>query len=106
MSQVNVQNPRLQSSAPSVGTVAGNKGAGIKEIFATYGALFASAATLFCCALPALLVLLGFGLTSVLTFFTAVPGWGTAGQYTLPMFVIGGGGLGPLCCLALTSRAR
>jgi ABC-type arginine transport system permease subunit len=90
MSQVSIQNQSLQSSAPSVGMVAGKKGAGIKEIFATYGALFASAATLFCCALPALLVLLGFGLTSVLTFFTAIPGWETAGQYTITMFVIGG----------------
>src|SRR5260370_37619513 len=87
MSQVNVQNPRLQSSAPSVGTVAGNKGAGIKEIFATYGALFASAATLFYCALPALLVLLGLRLTSVLTLFTAVPSCGTAGPDHLPRVV-------------------
>lgn len=90
MSQVNIQNQSLQSSASSVGAVAGKKRASIKEIFATYGALFASAATLFCCALPALLVLLGFGLTSVLTFFTAIPGWEAAGQYTIPIFVISG----------------
>ncbi len=90
MSQVNIQNQSFQSNAPSAGTVAGKKGASIKEIFATYGALFASAATLFCCALPALLVLLGFGLTSVLTFFIAIPGWEAVGQYQITIFVISG----------------
>ncbi len=62
MSQVNIQNETLGGQASI-----GKKSASVKEVFAAYGALFASVATLFCCALPALLVLLGFGLTSVLS---------------------------------------
>jgi hypothetical protein len=61
-----------------------------REIFSVYAALFASLATLFCCALPALLVLLGFGLTSVLTFFTAIPGWENFGAYNIWLFPLGG----------------
>ncbi len=83
MIQVNIQNQTLAGQA-SIGKKS------VKQVIATYGALFASVATLFCCALPALLILLGFGLTSVLTFFTAIPGWEAAGQYTISIFVIGG----------------
>ena len=61
------------------------------EIVSAYVALFASLTTLFCCALPALLVLLGFGLTSVLTFFTAIPGWETFGVYEMWSFAVSGG---------------
>jgi hypothetical protein len=58
-----------------------------------YLSLFASLATLFCCALPALLVLLGLSLTSVLTFFTAIPGWQNFGAYDIWLF--------PLCGVLL-----
>lgn len=61
-----------------------------KEILSAYAALFASVSTLVCCALPALLVLVGFGLTSVLTFFTAIPGWQKVALYT-PWLFLGGG---------------
>ena len=61
-----------------------------KEIFSTYAALFTSLATLFCCALPALLVLLGLSLTGVLTFFTSIPGWRSFGQYDVWLFPICG----------------
>lgn len=63
----------------------------VREILSTYAALFASLTTLFCCALPALLVLLGFGLTSVLTFFTAIPGWEEVGAYDMWLFPLSGG---------------
>jgi len=56
---------------------------------AAYLSLFTSLATLFCCALPALLVLIGLSLASVLTFFTAIPGWQSFGQYDVWLF--------PLC---------
>ena len=62
----------------------------MKEILSAYAALFASLATLFCCALPALLVLLGFGLTSVLTVFAAIPGWQEFGAYDLWLFPVSG----------------
>ncbi len=62
----------------------------IREFLSAYAALFASLATLFCCALPALLVLLGFGLTSVLTFFTAIPGWENFGAYDIWLFPLSG----------------
>ena len=39
------------------------------EIVSAYAALFSSVTTLFCCALPAFLVLLGFGLTQRSHFF-------------------------------------
>ncbi len=61
-----------------------------KGILSAYAALFASLATLFCCALPALLVLLGFGLTGVLAFFTAIPGWQEFGAYDLWLFPVSG----------------
>ena len=57
-------------------------GSGV-EIISAYASLLASLTTLFCCALPALLVLLGFGLTSVLTVFTAIPGWESFGVYEM-----------------------
>jgi len=62
----------------------------VGEILSAYWALFASVTTLVCCALPALLVLLGFGLTSVLAFFTAIPGWENIGDYTIWFFVVTG----------------
>lgn len=62
----------------------------LREILSAYAALFSSLATLFCCALPALLVLLGFGLTSVLSFFTAIPGWENFGAYDMWLFPLGG----------------
>lgn len=65
----------------------------MREVLSAYLSLFASLATLFCCALPALLVLLGLSLTSVLTFFTAIPGWRTFGAYDIWLF--------PLCGLLL-----
>lgn len=66
---------------------------GLREAAAAYLSLFASLATLFCCALPALLVLFGLSLTSVLTFFTAIPGWQNFGRYTMWLF--------PLCGVLL-----
>lgn len=62
----------------------------LKEVFASYAALFASVATLFCCALPSLLVLLGFGLTTVVTFFAAIPGWQNFGIYEIWLFPLSG----------------
>ena len=64
--------------------------ASVKGALSAYGALFASLTTLFCCALPALLVLLGFGLTSVLAFFVAIPGWQEFGAYDLWLFPVSG----------------
>lgn len=61
-----------------------------REIFSAYAALFASLATLFCCALPALLVLVGLSLTSVLAFFTAFPGWQKFGAYDVWLFPLSG----------------
>lgn len=60
-----------------------------KQVFSAYAALFASVGTLICCALPALLVLVGFGLTGVLAFFSAVPGWQSLALYT-PWLFVGG----------------
>ncbi len=62
---------------------------GAEEAVSVYASLFASVTTLVCCALPALLVLLGLGVTSVLTFFAAVPGWETLGRYTMWLFAVG-----------------
>lgn len=64
-----------------------------RETVSAYLTLFTSLATLFCCALPALLVLVGLSLTSVLTFFTAIPGWQDFGQYDIWLF--------PLCAVLL-----
>lgn len=62
---------------------------GAGEVVSVYAGLFTSVTTLICCALPALLVLLGFGVTSVLAFTTAIPGWETLGQYTMWLFAVG-----------------
>lgn len=75
-----------RSAAP----LGGIRRTSVGEILSAYTALFGSLATLFCCALPALLVLLGFGLTSVLTFFTAIPGWENFGTYNIWLFPLGG----------------
>lgn len=64
-----------------------------RETVSAYLSLFASLGTLFCCAVPALLVLLGLSLTSVLTFFTAIPDWQSFGQYDIWLF--------PLCGILL-----
>lgn len=69
------------------------KQSGAREAISAYLNLFASLATLFCCALPALLVLVGLSLTSVLTFFTAIPGWQAFGAYDIWLF--------PLCGVLL-----
>ncbi len=63
---------------------------GVREAISAYLSLFASLATLFCCALPALLVLVGLSLTSVLTFFTAIPGWQNFGAYDIWLFPLSG----------------
>lgn len=63
---------------------------GLREVVSAYGALFASVTTLVCCALPALLVLLGFGVTSVLAVLTAIPGWENIGAYAIWFFVVTG----------------
>ncbi|MCH8818936.1 MAG: hypothetical protein IIB03_01275 [Acidobacteria bacterium] len=60
-------------------------------LISTYAALFASAGTLFCCALPAVLVLMGFGLTTVLAIFTAIPGWESFGIYEMWYFALSAG---------------
>jgi len=62
----------------------------LRETIAAYAGLFASLSTLVCCALPALLVLLGLGLSSVVTFFSAIPGWEAFGAYTMWLFPITG----------------
>ncbi|MBI4473214.1 MAG: hypothetical protein HY646_11140 [Acidobacteria bacterium] len=76
---MNTQRP---ATAPTGGT--------LREIISVYGALFASLGTLFCCALPALLVFAGFGMTAVLTFFTAIPGWQESGSYNVWLFSFAG----------------
>lgn len=61
-----------------------------REAASAYLSLFASLATLFCCALPALLVLMGLSLTSVLAFFTTIPGWQNFGAYDIWLFPLSG----------------
>ncbi|MBI4455791.1 MAG: hypothetical protein HY644_07825 [Acidobacteria bacterium] len=68
----------------------GLRRATVSEILSVYGALLSSFATLVCCALPALLVLLGFGVTSVLTFLTAIPGWQDFSSYEIWLFPLSG----------------
>ena len=75
-------NSAIPARAPARGT--------LQEIIAVYGALLASLGTLVCCALPALLVLFGFGLTSVLAFFTVIPGWQGLGAYNMWLFSMSG----------------
>ncbi|MDE3166901.1 MAG: hypothetical protein KGN36_13935, partial [Acidobacteriota bacterium] len=74
----------------SSASAGGSRRTSLKEILVAYGALFASLATLFCCALPALLVLLGFGLTTVQVFFTSIPGWQGFGQYDIWLLPLSG----------------
>ena len=62
----------------------------VREILSAYAGLFSSFATLFCCALPALLVLFGLSVTSTLVFFTAIPGWQNVGEYELWLFLVSG----------------
>jgi hypothetical protein len=62
----------------------------LREATAAYLSLFASLTTLFCCALPAQLALLGFSLTSVRGFSTAIPGWQNFGAYDIWLFPLGG----------------
>jgi mercuric ion transport protein len=79
---------------------------GILAILSAYGSLFVSFSTLFCCALPALLILLGFGFSSVLTFFIAIPGWEQVGIYEMWLFAICGGLLTTGFYLAYFHRPR
>ena len=55
-----------------------------------YLMLFASTTTLFCCALPALFVFLGFGAT-VASLVTSVPFLVTLSEYKLITFLVSGG---------------
>ncbi len=66
------------------------KPSSVREAVSAYLSLFSSFATLFCCALPALLVLLGLSLTSVTTFFTAIPGWQNFGQHENWYYLLSG----------------
>jgi mercuric ion transport protein len=66
------------------------KSSSAREAVTAYLTLFTSLATLSCCALPALLVLVGFSLTSVLTAFTSIPGWQSFGQYDIWLFPLSG----------------
>ncbi len=75
------------SAADSAGSL---RRTSVRETLSAHVALFTSVTTLVCCALPALMVLLGFGLTSVLAFFTAIPGWENIGVYTIWLFVVTG----------------
>lgn len=78
---------KIVAAPQGTGGVIRRSGAG--EVISAYASLFVSVTTLICCALPALLVLLGFGVSAVLTVFTAVPGWEKLGQYTMPFFGVG-----------------
>src|SRR5260370_36292740 len=69
------------------------KTSSVREAVSAYLSLFTSFASLSCCALRALLVLLGLSLTSVTAFFTAIPGWPNFGAYDIWLF--------PLCGLLL-----
>ncbi len=80
---------RIFATGPTIGAN-GAKSTSAREAVTAYLTLFTSLATLFCCALPALLVLVGFSLTSVLTFFTSVPGWQSFGQYDIWLFPLSG----------------
>ncbi|MBI3952189.1 MAG: hypothetical protein HY314_17205 [Acidobacteria bacterium] len=89
MNQLEMKSDALRPT-PSATSAGGVQRTSVREIFSAYAALFASLATLFCCALPALLVLLGLGLTSVLAFFNAIPGWQNFGVYNMWLFPLGG----------------
>ncbi len=84
---------RFTTASPgssSVTSVGAGQRANLRESISVYAGLFVSLATLFCCALPALLVLVGFGLSGVLAFFSAVPGWENFGAYTMWLFPLAG----------------
>ncbi|TAM79741.1 MAG: hypothetical protein EPN47_18270 [Acidobacteria bacterium] len=87
MNQLQTEDNVSRQQAP--GAPAGPPRSSAREMFSAYATLFTALATLFCCALPALLVLLGLSLTSVLAFFTAIPGWQNFGAYDIWLF--------PLC---------
>ncbi|MBI4468741.1 MAG: hypothetical protein HY650_05390 [Acidobacteria bacterium] len=89
MNRLEMKEDALPQNLPTkvVGDVRRNS---VREVVTAYAGLFTSFATLVCCALPALLVLLGFGLTSVLTFFTTIPGWEDLATYTAWLFLAGG----------------
>lgn len=89
MSQLKIQDDRFGRNLSAVPAKSAPRLRG-REILTAYGALFTSLGTLFCCALPALLVLLGFGLTGVLTFFSAIPGWEKFGAYDVWLFPLSG----------------
>lgn len=61
-----------------------------REAVSAYLSLFTSLATVFCCALPAFLVLVGLSFTSVLAFFTAIPGWQNFGQHENAYYLLSG----------------
>lgn len=81
-------NQRRSTTGQSVNALRAESGA--RQAISAYLSLFTSLATLFCCALPALLVLLGLSLTSVLSFFTVIPGWQNFGQYDIWLFPLSG----------------
>jgi mercuric ion transport protein len=85
-------NQRTLATGP-MANVQRMKRSNAREAISAYLSLFASLATLVCCALPALLVLVGLSLTSVLTFSTAIPGWQNFGAYDIWLF--------PLCGVLL-----
>ncbi len=87
---MNTKRNELWDSSGSTALAAKSKRSSFAEIFSAYGALLASFSTLVCCALPALLVLSGFGLTTVLAFLTAIPGWQDVGAYNMWLFSISG----------------
>jgi mercuric ion transport protein len=66
------------------------KPSSVREAVSAYLSLFSSLSTLFCCALPAFLVLVGLSFTSVLGFFTAIPGWQKFGQHENLYYLISG----------------
>lgn len=79
-----------EANSTLAGTAKATGKSQLRENIVAYAGLFASASTLICCTLPALLVLIGFGLSSVLTFFSMIPGWQALGTYTMRLFPITG----------------
>ena len=60
----------------------------MKEQVVAYFSLFTSIGTLICCALPALLIAIGLSLGTVVTVFTAIPGWQMLGIYRNTLFLL------------------
>ena len=81
-----MQDNTIQASRQSA-SLGGTQRTPGREILSAYAGLFSSFTTLFCCALPALLVLFGLSVTSTLVFFTAIPGWQNVGEYELWLFL-------------------